>query len=293
MVRILKAQNMQLDSLVVVVTMGLALVFLMLALGHFGVRIGKRYKDKFVGRVDFALPQLFLFSNADRLLFVNIGVCILSVGFTWWLTQSLVPSVIVAIACGALPAATLAWLKKKRVTNLAQQFPEFVSLLAGSLRAGSSLNLALGVVALELAEPLRQEVGLLLREQKLGLAMDDSLANFSQRIPLEDFQLLCAAVRISRSSGGNLADALESLANSSRRKLAIEGKIQSLTAQGKLQGWVMAALPFVLGLALFQIEPKAMQPLVTTWYGWLVVGTVMTLQLVGLHFIRRIIRIDV
>jgi tight adherence protein B len=284
---------MQLSSTVVIVAIGIALTLFLLAGIHFGSLIAHRYKTKFVDRFDFALPQLFLFSSADKLLILNIGFCLSAVLVTWWLTQSWFPTLLIAGGCGALPAATLAWMKRKRVRNLAQQFPEFVSLLAGSLRAGSSLNLALGVIVTQLPEPLRQEVGLILREQKLGLSMDESLGNFSQRIELEDFQLLCAAIRISRSSGGNLADALDSLANTSRKKLALEGKIESLTAQGKLQGWVMAALPFVLALALFQIEPRAMRPLVSTWYGWLVLGLVGTLQLLGLHFIRRIIRIDI
>jgi tight adherence protein B len=281
------------DSSFVLIAIGVALLLILLAGAHFGSLIANRYKTKFVDRLDFALPQLFLFSSADKLLLLNIGFCLSAVCFTWWLTQSLFPTLLIAAACGALPAVTLALMKRKRVKNLALQFPEFVSLLAGSLRAGSSLNLALGVVATQLPEPLKQEVGLILREQKLGLSMDESLANFSQRIELEDFQLLCAAIRISRSSGGNLADALDSLANTSRRKLALEDKIESLTAQGKLQGWVMAALPFVLALALFQIEPRAMRPLVSTWYGWMVLGVVGVLQLLGLHFIRRIIRIDI
>jgi tight adherence protein B len=284
---------MQLNSALVVLSIGAALFFVLLACLHFGSVAATRYKAKFIDRVDFALPQLFLFSSADRLLLLNLNLCVLAVALTWWLTQSLIPTLLVAAGFGGLPAASLAWMKRQRIKKLAQQFPEFVSLFAGSLRAGSSLNLALGVVALELSEPLKQEVGLILREQKLGLSMDESLANFSQRILLEDFQLLCAAIRISRSSGGNLADALDSLANASRRKLALEGKIASLTAQGKLQGWVMAALPFVIALALFQIEPMAMQPLVSTWYGWLVLGVVATLQLLGLHFIRKIIRIDI
>jgi tight adherence protein B len=284
---------MQLDSSFVVLTIGAALVFLLLAGLHFGSLIANRYKTKFVNRFEFALPQLFLFSSADKVLLLNIGFCLGAVLVTWWLTQSWFPTLVVAAGCGALPAATLAWMKRRRIKNLAMQFPEFVSLLAGSLRAGSSLNLALGVISTQLHEPLKQEVGLILREQKLGLSMDESLGNFAQRIELEDFQLLCAAIRISRSSGGNLADALDSLANTSRRKLALEGKIDSLTAQGKLQGWVMAALPFVLALALFQIEPRAMRPLVSTWYGWLVLGLVGTLQLLGLHFIRKIIRIDI
>jgi tight adherence protein B len=284
---------MQLDSSIVVLTIGAALVLILLAGIHFGSLIAKRYKTKFVNRFEFALPQLFLFSSADKVLLLNIGFCLSAVFVAWWLTQAWFPTLLVAAGCGALPAATLAWMRRRRIKNLALQFPEFVSLLAGSLRAGSSLNLALGVVSNQLPEPLKQEVGLILREQKLGLSMDESLGNFSQRIELEDFQLLCAAIRISRSSGGNLADALDSLANTSRRKLALEGKIESLTAQGKLQGWVMAALPFVLALALFQIEPRAMRPLVSTWYGWLVLGVVGTLQLLGLHFIRKIIRIDI
>jgi tight adherence protein B len=284
---------MPLDSTFVVLTMGAALVLILLLGLHFGALIANRYKTKFVNRFEFALPQLFLFSSADRVLLLNIGFCLSAVFVCWWLTQSWFPTLLVACGCGALPTVTLAWMKRRRIKNLALQFPEFVSLLAGSLRAGSSLNLALGVVSSQLAEPLKQEVGLILREQKLGLSMDDSLGNFAQRIELEDFQLLCAAIRISRSSGGNLADALDSLANTSRRKLALEGKIESLTAQGKLQGWVMAALPFVLALALFQIEPRAMRPLVSTWYGWLVLGLVGTLQLLGLHFIRKIIRIDI
>jgi tight adherence protein B len=284
---------MQLDASLVVLVVGLALLFLLLAGAHFGSQIANRYKTKFVDRLDFALPQLFLFSSADKLLLLNIGFCLSLVTVVWWLTQSWFPTFLVATGCGALPAATLAWMKRRRRKNLVQQFPEFVSLLAGSLRAGSSLSLALGVVAIQLPEPLKQEVGLILREQKLGLSMDESLGNFAQRIEVEDFQLLCAAIRISRSSGGNLADALDSLASTSRRKLALEGKIESLTAQGKLQGWVMAALPFVLALALFQIEPRAMRPLVSTWYGWFVLGFVGLLQLLGLHFIRKIIRIDI
>jgi tight adherence protein B len=284
---------MQLDVSVVLLLIAAAMLLIVVVGIHFGALFARRYKSKFVARFDFALPQLFLFSRADKLLLLNLGVCFVAVIFTWSVTQSVFPTFVVAGGFGVIPAASLAWMKHQRIKKLALQFPEFVSLLAGSLRSGSSLSLALGVVALELEEPLKQEVSLVLREQKLGLSMDESLGNFSQRIALEDFQLLCAAIRISRSSGGNLADALDSLANSSRRKLALEGKIQSLTAQGKLQGWVMAALPAVLALALFQIEPRAMRPLISTWYGWLVLGAVVSLQLLGLHFIRRIVRIDI
>ena len=93
--------------------------------------------------------------------------------------------------------------------------------------------------------------------------------------------------------GGDLAEVLERLSGSLRRKLAIEDKIQSLTAQGRLQGWIMALLPAAVAVALFAIEPVAMQPLVSTWQGWSVCALVLGLQGAGLYFIRRIVAIDV
>jgi tight adherence protein B len=272
------------ESFTVVLLLAAALLASLVAAAWYFSVISASYKKKVVGRLNFELPKLFLFTRADKLLGANGLVALLLVVLIWWLTESLVPTILVAMGCGLLPSLTLRWLKNKRQKAMAAQFPEFASLLASSLRSGSGLALALNSIAGELPEPLNQEISLLLRE---------SLASFSLRTQIEDFSLMCAAIRISRSSGGNLADTLDSLSSSSRRKLALEGKIQSLTAQGKLQGWVMAALPLVLALALFQIEPRAMRPLISTWYGWAVVAVVVVLQLVGLHFIRRIVRVDI
>lgn len=286
---------MQLEAHVwlVWIVCGVAALLIVLAALHYFSVVSIRYKEKVSERLNYDLPRLFLFTRADKLLLVNGAVALAIVLIVWWLTDSLVPTFVTAMACGAIPSVTLNWLKRQRLNNMALQFPEFVGLLASALKAGSSLNIAIAAVATELPEPLKQEINMVIREQKLGLSIDEALAHFAQRTNLEDFTLMCAAVRISRSSGGNLAETLESLGNTSRRKLALEGKIRSLTAQGKLQGWVMAALPFVLGLALFQIEPRAMRPLVTTWYGWSVIAVVLTLQFAGLHFIRRIVRIDI
>jgi tight adherence protein B len=119
------------------------------------------------------------------------------------------------------------------------------------------------------------------------------MASLERRAPLDGVVLFAAAVRIAQESGGNLAETLERLAETLRRKAAIEGRIDALTAQGRLQGWVMAALPLVVGAALFAIEPLAMRPLLTTWQGWVVCAAVVALEGLGLHVIRRIVDIDV
>jgi tight adherence protein B len=171
--------------------------------------------------------------------------------------------------------------------------PDALLLICGSLRAGASLQTALSQMASEIRPPISQEFSLMLREQRFGVTFDDALTNMEKRIPNEEFLLVCAAMKIARETGGNLAETLERLSETIRQKLTIEGKIRALTAQGKLQGIVVGLLPLILIFILFQMEPAAMAPLLTTWYGWLVMAGIFVLELVGMLIIRKIINIDV
>lgn len=166
-------------------------------------------------------------------------------------------------------------------------------LVASGLRAGLSLGQSLQQTAGEVAAPARQELQLLLREQRLGAPFDQALAGLERRMPIEEVTLLAAALRISRETGGNLAETLEALGESMRKKVAIEGKIRALTAQGRLQGWAMGLLPVVVAGLLWVVEPVAMSALVSTWFGLATCVAILVMQLLGLHFIRRVMRIDV
>ena len=134
---------------------------------------------------------------------------------------------------------------------------------------------------------------MLLREQRLGVTFDTALDNLEKRVPLEDFTLFTAALRVSRETGGNLAETLERLAETLRQKLTIEGKIRALTAQGKLQGIIVGLLPFALMAVLFQMEPAAMSKLFTTWYGYAVIGFIVVMEVIGAFLIKKIVTIDI
>lgn len=133
----------------------------------------------------------------------------------------------------------------------------------------------------------------MLREQRLGATFDEALAGLERRMPLEETALLCAALRISRDTGGNLAETLEALGEAIRRKVTVESKIRALTAQGRLQAIAMTLLPVLCGLLLSLVEPDAMAALFTTWYGRTACAFVLAMQLVGAWFLRRVMRIDV
>ena len=145
----------------------------------------------------------------------------------------------------------------------------------------------------EQAAPIAQEFELLLREQRLGVDFDVSLQNMESRVPLQDVSLLITALRINREVGGNLAETVESLGETLRRKAMMDGKITSLTAQGKLQGVVMAGLPVLLALLLYFMEPESMAKLWTTSVGWGVLTVVGVMEILGYTMIRKITSIDV
>jgi len=127
----------------------------------------------------------------------------------------------------------------------------------------------------------------------MGVDFDTALRNMEKRNPLADFALVISALRISREIGGNLAEILNSLADTLREKQTMEGKIDSLTAQGKIQGVVMTSLPLLVMFGLTQIEPVAMAPLFNSWIGWLTLAVIIIMETLGYLFIRKITSIDV
>lgn len=258
-----------------------------------GARFAARHRERFERGVGARMREAFLFVDTARLLALQHLLTLSAALGAWWATSAWTAALGVAFGSALLPRLALARLRRRRIEAFRQQMPDALMLVAGGLRSGSGLMQALAQAAGELPAPARHEFGLLLREHRLGVSLDDALVSFGRRIPIEESVLFASALRIGSAAGGSMAATLESLADSMRRKLAIEGKIRALTAQGRLQAWVMGALPSLLAVVLFAVEPVAMRALVATWQGWLVCGVVGTLQAIGVLAIRRIVTIDV
>jgi tight adherence protein B len=113
------------------------------------------------------------------------------------------------------------------------------------------------------------------------------------RSGLRDLHMLIAVLGIARDLGGGLAAALDRLAASMRRRLAMEDRIRALTSQGRLQGMVMGVLPVVLGAVLTVLEPEQMRRLFTEPLGWLTLSVIALLEFGGFMLLRKIVRIEV
>ena len=133
----------------------------------------------------------------------------------------------------------------------------------------------------------------MLRELRIGVGFNETMDNLSRRLPETEVHLVTSAMKVSREIGGGLAETLERIADTLRKRLQMEGKIRSLTAQGKMQGWVMVLLPVFLIVALSQMQPAAMHYMFHAWYGWATIAGIVVVEAIGYHFIRKIVNIDV
>ena len=271
-----------------IVFLALAWVFLTV-----GGRWARRAQTSLVSDTSESLGSMFIFMGARQLVLVNLFVAIALPLVVLLLSGNIFLTGIAFVAGLLLPRKIVAFIRQRRLNQIELQLPDVLLMLSGSIRAGASLQLGLEAVAQDAQPPLSQEFDLLLRELRVGVDFGIALKNLEERAPLPDMLLVTSAMSLSRDVGANLSETLTSVASTLKNKQALEGKIRSLTAQGKMQGVVMAGLPIFLIVVLKFMEPEAMEPLFTRWYGWVTVAIIAVMTMIGYHFISKITTIDV
>ncbi len=278
----------------------LVLIFFFICAGIVGWILARKgesfwgeYEAVFMETTSTNLGDMFLFVDTQKLFLMNIIAMIILPLFTLMISGNFLFSIIVFFIVLFIPFHLYRQMRKKRLVTIEKQLPDALIMISGTLSAGGSLNSALDAVVKEQPAPLSQEFMLFTREQRIGLEFDKSLRNMERRIPVPDFLMFSSAMKISREVGGNLGEVLNTLAETLRRKSAMEGKIESLTAQGRMQGLVMTGLPLLLGGLLYALEPDAMAKLFTTTIGWGFLAVIVVMEVLGYFFIRKVTSIDV
>ncbi|MDG9924864.1 MULTISPECIES: type II secretion system F family protein [unclassified Pseudomonas] len=265
----------------------LALIFGRVILANMGF-----YRRQFSASAEVELADMFIFASGQQLFVFNLMLLVFVPLFLHVLFDILVLTVAGAILTLFVPGMFFRMLKRKRLMKFEEQLPDAFMLLSSSLQSGASLNMALENVVQQSPAPLSQEFGLLVKKLRLGVTLEDALVKMEERIPLPSFIMASSAVRISREVGGNLVETINGMATMLRRKKVMEGKIDSLTSQGRAQGIFMAMLPIFLAGILSAIEPEAMSQLYTTRVGLMVLAVMVVMEVLGFLFIKKITRID-
>lgn len=226
---------------------------------------------------EFIILQLFLvvllFLVALALLQVNLAVILLPL-------LSLI-----------LPQLYISHMRNKKIRQFNNQLADVLLTLANSLKGGFSLFQAMELASQEMPEPISSELRITLKEMTYGQSTETALLNFNKRVESKDLDLMITAILIQRQIGGNLAEILLNIHETIQQRLRIQGEVKTLTAQGRLSGYIIGALPILIGLAITLMQPDYLSVLFNTTLGLALIAFGITMQIIGFIVIRRIINI--
>lgn len=253
----------------------------------------RQYQQSYLDGTATTLDSMYINMPAQNILYLGflLGLGMLVVfGYISGNILIGIPFLIIGIIT---PKIVLSFLKKKRDKLFLIQLVDALMNMSNSLRAGFSLPQALELISREMPKPMCQEMRLVCQEMRLGVPAEDALYNLYKRMPSDDMDLVVTAIAIIRDVGGNLTEVFDNIAQLIRERQRIEGKIRTLTAQGKLQGVVMSLLPVFICIGLYIIAPDMFNVLFYTWQGWLALFGAAAMIGVAGFIISKIIKIDV
>jgi tight adherence protein B len=214
-----------------------------------------------------------------------------------WIASFRAPSIILALlvgaALGSTPFVYLFAKRWKRLRRFEELLPDTIDLMARALRAGHTITSSIEMVASEGGEPVASEFRRVFEEQNFGLPLREAMLNLADRVPLPDVGFLVTAILVQKETGGNLAEVLDKTAAVIRDRFRLRGQLRVYTAQGRLTGWILATLPFVMFVLLNLANPNYMRILLTDPVGRKLIYVGIVLMITGGWVIRKVIDIKV
>ncbi len=248
---------------------------------------------KITEKLQSTLDQANIPWTASKVLMNLTLVASILLALTVALGLSILVGLGVAAAAYIFPILYMFHARKKRLKKFVLQLPDVFELLSQALRAGHSLASGMQLIAKEMPEPGGTEFGRVFHEQNLGLKIEDALLNMANRMDVLDVRFFVTAVLIQRQTGGDLAEVLDKIGSVIRDRIKLHGTVQALTAEGRLSGYVLLALPVLVFLAMLKINYEYATVLFTDPTGQMMAIAAIVMMIMGWVMIKKIVNINV
>jgi len=231
--------------------------------------------------------------SLGTLILISLGGMLVLGGVLYLKLGPTVPSALISTIFLPLPFLYVRHMRTKRLSKLEQQLPEALDIMASALRVGHSLIASVGAVAQDSQEPISGEMRKCFEEQNYGIDLRTALTNLTKRAPIQDFRIFVAAVLIQKESGGNLAEVLDKVSQTTRERFRLKKQVMVHTAQGRMTGWILSLLPVLLGGGMYLMNPDSMSVLWKRPVGIHLLWTALGMEITGALIIRKIVAIRV
>ncbi len=250
-------------------------------------------KFKFIPKVQTLLDQADLDWSAAQTLLNLSGVAILTTLGLWALQIGMFAAGGCGVAVFVLPMLWVNFRRNRRMTKLTTQLPDVFEMMSQALRAGHSLGGAVQLVYEQMPPPIATEFAQVYHEQNLGIRIEDALQSMADRVDSLDVRFFVTAVMIQRQTGGDLAEVLDNISGVIRERIELAGLVRGLTAEGRLSGWVLFALPALVFVGSMVLNPNYATVLLEDPRGQVMLMIAAGMQLMGIAMIRWIVNIKV
>lgn len=253
----------------------------------------QRIQAKKVSEAEKQLDEMFVHVKREKLfLFYTLSPLVLA-GIVLVLFNQLALALIAGAVGLILPALILKLMEQKRRHKFSNQLVDGLMMISSALKGGLSLLQAIEVLVEEMPAPISQEFGLILRENKIGLSLEDSLKRLNERMKLEELGLMINSILVARETGGDLTKVFSRLSTTIRDNHKLKENIRTLTLQGRLQGVIMSVLPFMFISWVLGFNRHHFDIMFNTEQGRTLLLIAVTLQVVGMFLINKFSRIRV
>jgi tight adherence protein B len=259
-----------------------------------GVEAAKIYHGKNIHQTTRALDNMFMDVSKRRLNLLlgfaplAVGLAILAATKNFWL----------GVCFGGLgvlvPKVVLKLMDMRRREKFAQQLVDGLMVLSSSLKGGLSLTQSIEELVDEMPAPINQEFGLVLKENRIGIPLDESLEKLNRRMKNDDLNLMITAILVARETGGNLSEPFEMLVFTIRERAKLYSKLKNLTIQAKLQGILMSLLPVAFAYVVYKwIKPDYFDFMLRDRVGQTCLAVAAVLEIVGAYFLWKFSQVEV
>jgi tight adherence protein B len=241
------------------------------------------------------LDRLFMANQGRKMLpFFTISPLVLSVLGYVLLRRFPVVGIGAGLAVGfIIPVGIMKNMAYRRRLKFQGQLVDALMILSSALKAGMSLNQAFEILVEEMPDPMREEFALVVRENSMGVPLDECLENLRKRMPIDDLGLITSAVSVARETGGNLTEIFAQLVVTIRDKIKLERKVRALTVQGRLQGTIMSLLPIVFAIFVKQVNPESFDIMLNSELGRKLLIYAACSEIVGIILIKKLSKVEV
>jgi tight adherence protein B len=258
------------------------------------VSMFRSYRRRFIAQAEEKVEALYLGVAPERLwMMVILATACGAIVMALISNFNLVMIAAGGVAGFIAPRFYLKTLEGRRLKKFDSQLVDAIVLVANSLKAGMNLVQAIEMVTREMGPPIKQEFAMALSENRLGKPIVQAFEDMKKRVPSADLAITLNAMNIAQETGGVLSEVFLKIADTIRERNRIRARIDTLTAQGRMQGLVMTLLPWGMAGVLYLLDPAMMRPLFNTTIGQFVLAAIVVLEICGWVVIRKIVAIDI